>query len=556
MPDEPYHGRLELTWTNKDLCLLAHADGSYEWVPPTDYRVAEVRLLHEVARVGEEDDNLLINGDALSALHALAELPTYAEQYAGKVRLAYLDPPFNTQQSFLQYDDALEHSVWLTMMRDRLVQIGRLLAPTGSVWVHCDDSEQARLRVLMDETFGPGAWIATVVWQKRTSRENRAAFGAAHDYIHVYSPAGPVRWRDVRNRLPRKQASLKNLDNDPRGPWEDVPFTAQGHRDKQVYPITTPAGGVVFPPRGRCWAATEPVYLEYLREDRVYFPNGGKGRPRIKQFVEDAQGLVPMTWWDAAAVGDNERGKKEILALFADAEPFATPKPEQLLQRIIEIATNPGDIVLDCFLGSGTSAAVAHKMGRRWVGIERNRDTLDTFVIPRLTRVIDGQDAGGISHAVKWAGGGGFRMLDVGPSMFDDDEGVVVLAEWAVSTSLAEATAAQLGFAYELASPFCGRKGRSRLAVIDGLVNPDVVELLVGALAEDEQLVVCGTSVDPDAPNALRNLRPGSRVRKIPASLLTEYQEANRWRPRLVESTQRTLGRFPRAVPIEEPIEA
>ena len=323
---EPYRGRLELTWTNKDLCLLAHEDGSYEWVPPTDYRVAEVRLLHEVGQAGTAPNNLLINGDALSALHALAELPAYAERYAGGVQLAYLDPPFNTQQSFLQYDDALEHSVWLTMMRDRLVQISRLLAPTGSVWVHCDDSEQARLRVLMDETFGPGAWVATVVWQKRTSRENRAAFGAAHDFIHVYAPAGPVKWKDVRNRLPRNEGALKNPDNDPRGLWEDVPFTAQGHRDNQMYAVTLPTGDVVRPPRGRCWAATEPVYQEYLADNRVYFPRNGKGRPRIKQFPEDAQGLVPMTWWDAAAVGDNERAKKEILRALPGRRPVRDPE--------------------------------------------------------------------------------------------------------------------------------------------------------------------------------------------------------------------------------------
>ena len=177
MPE--YEGRLELTWTNKRLRLLAHEDGSYEWVSPSDYRVAEVRLLHDVTTIGNlgrvrAADNLLIQGDALNALTSLARLPEFASQYLGKVRLAYLDPPFNTQQSFMQYDDALEHSVWLTMMRDRLLQIKELLADDGSVWVHCDDSEQHRLRSVMDEVFGPENFVATVVWRSSDNSNNDA----------------------------------------------------------------------------------------------------------------------------------------------------------------------------------------------------------------------------------------------------------------------------------------------------------------------------------------------------------------------------------------------
>lgn len=206
-----YEGRLELTWTNKHLRLLAHEDGSYEWLSPSDYRVAEVRLLHDAATVGEVGktraaDNLLISGDALSGLTSLARLPEFAAQYLGKVRLAYIDPPFNTQQSFLQYDDALEHSVWLTMFRDRLEQIKRLLAPEGSVWVHLDDSEVHRARCVLDEVFGPGAFIATVVWQKRTTREQAClqsgsglhlglcAFGSAGVEEASQQARAPTRW--------------------------------------------------------------------------------------------------------------------------------------------------------------------------------------------------------------------------------------------------------------------------------------------------------------------------------------------------------------------------
>ncbi|SRR5712692_2567370 len=221
-----YHGRLELTWTNKDLRLLAYEDGSYEWVPPSDYRVAEVRLLHDVATVGvvadQKDrtcDNLLIRGDALNALTSLAVLPEFAAEYADKVRLAYLDPPFNTQQSFLHYDDALEHSVWLTMMRDRLLQVKGLLGPEGSVWVHCDDAEQHRLRCVMDEVFGPENFVATIIWEKADSPRNSARqLSTDQDYLVVYSKS--PEW--VPNRLPRTEASdaiYTNPDDDPLGPF-------------------------------------------------------------------------------------------------------------------------------------------------------------------------------------------------------------------------------------------------------------------------------------------------------------------------------------------------
>src|SRR5581483_2445267 len=224
MTDQTYAGRLELTWTNKPLRLLAHEDGSYEWVNPADYRVAEVRLLHDITTVGEVGnkraaDNLLIRGDALNALTSLSRLPEFAGDYLGKVKLAYLDPPFNTQQSFLDYDDALEHSVWLTMMRDRLKQIQALLAEDGSVWVHCDDSEQHRLRVLMDEIFGTDCFVATVVWEKADSPRNSARqFSTDQDYILVYSVS--PEW--VPERLPRTEESdaiYSNPDDDPAGDW-------------------------------------------------------------------------------------------------------------------------------------------------------------------------------------------------------------------------------------------------------------------------------------------------------------------------------------------------
>jgi adenine-specific DNA-methyltransferase len=198
------------------------------------------------------------------------------------------------------------------------------------------------------------------------------------------------------------------------------------------------------------------------------------------------------------------------------------------MKRILEIGSNPGDIVLDCFAGSGTTAAVAHKMGRRWVAVEWSEATLRDFLIPRLTKVTSGEDPGGITGAVDWEGGGGFRILDVGPSMFEADEGMVYLAEWASDSALGEATAAQLRFEYEPVSPFCGRKGRQRLAVLDGIATPEILDLLVTSLAEGEKLVLCATAIAPDAHEHLKSISSGSRLRKIPASILAEYRVAYR----------------------------
>lgn len=461
---------------------------------------------------------------------SLARLAEFAREYLGKVKLVYIDPPFNTQQSFMQYDDALEHSVWLTMLRDRLLQIKALLAPEGSVWIHLDDSEVHRARTVLDEVFGIGAFVTTIVWQKRTTRENRPAFSSTHDYILVYAPLG-IAWKAHRNKLTRRSGGYSNPDDDPNGPWVSIPFTAKGMRKNQMYSVTTPTGVVYTPPfKNRCWAATEPEYLRLLDEKRVYFPDGGNGKPRTKQYEWEDEGIVPDTWWTATDCRTNDDAKRHIHDLFPNDPEFATPKPEQLLQRIIHLASNPGDVVLDCFLGSGTTAAVAHKMARHWVGIEYEGDTVATYALPRLKQVVSGEDSGGATEELGWEGGGGFRVLDVAPSMFEADRGLVFLAEWMSNGKLAEATAAQLGFEYEADPPFAGRKGRSRLAVVDGLVNEAVVRLLESALPEEERVVICGTGIDVDARAVLRDLRPGSTLRKIPAALLDEFRSSRQLR--------------------------
>jgi len=546
-----YEGRLELTWTNKSLRLLAHEDGAYEWVSPSDYRVAEVRLLHDAGAVGDvhaqperEKDNLLIRGDALNALTSLIELPEFAREYLGKVKLAYLDPPFNTQQSFLHYDDALEHSVWLTMMRDRLVSIKTLLSVDGSVWVHCDDSEMAYLKVMMDEVFGRENFVSTIVWQKAHSRRNDARFvSSAHDYIMVYSKSQESLSFNRLVANEGQRALYSNPDNDPRGNWISIPFHAPNIRPNLTYEIVGPSGRIHWPPAGRCWSTTRERYAQLLADGCIYFGPDGTGVPRRKKFWdEEVPSTVPWTWWNREETGDNQEANKEakvlVAALREDTPIFGTPKPERLLQRIIHIASNPGEIVLDCFLGSGTTAAVAQKMSRRWVGMERNMETLDGYSKPRLARIVHGEDRAGISDVVGWDASGGFRILHVAPSMFETIDGQVYLSEWATNGKLAEVTAAQLHYDYQYDPPFCGRRGRSRLAVIDGLVNEAVVRLVANALADDQRLVICGTAIDPAAREVLRALRPGSSVRKIPHSILQEYRQGARWvQPALLDGS-------------------
>ena len=543
-----YSGRLELTWTNKDQRLLAHEDGSYEWVPPSDYRVAEVRLLDTAATVGEVGsernrarDNLLIRGDALNALTSLTTIPEFAREYVGKVKLAYLDPPFNTQQAFAQYDDALEHSVWLTMMRDRLHRLTKLLSDDGSLWVHCDDSEQAYLKVMMDEVLGRENFIAVVAWEKTyTPKSNGRGLSTDHDYIVVYAKNADVWLRSGWNFLPRSDVQLgrfRNPDNDPRGPWRTYPLDVRTENEERRaeyrYEVTLPSGRRVVPTHGRHWALPRERFEREREAGLIWFGAKGDAMPTRKVYLAEArEGVLARTWWPYSEVGGSQDAKQQIKRLFPDVEPFATPKPERLIERILRVGTNPDDVVLDCFVGSGTTAAVAHKMGRRWIGVEWSSATLDAYTIPRLTEVVEGADPTGITESVSWCGGGGFRILDVAPSMFEEDGGVVMLAEWATNGRLAEATAAQLRYAFEPDAPFSGRRGRARLAVVDGLVNEGVVRVLASALPDGERVVVAGTAVDPDAGAALRALRPGSSVRKIPASILQDYREAPRWRPR------------------------
>ena len=413
-------GAPELIWANKERHLVASGEASYEWVDSLDSRgpSSATSLRGSEGPTTGREANLVIVGDAVDAIDALGRAER-GPQVTGQVRLVYIDPPYNTGNAFAQYNDALDHGTWLSMFRDRLNAVRPLLAPDASVWVHLDDAEAHHARCVLDEVLGPDAFVATVVWQKRTTRESRTAFSSCHDYIHVYAPAGPKAWKTTRSLLEREPYEFRNRDDDPRGPWADAPFTAPGYRPNQQYLITNPAGAVLRPPKGRSWYATEPVYERLSADNRIWYPRGGAGLPRMKMFPSEVRGLVPFSLWGSEECGTNDDAKRHLMEMFPALEAFATPKPETLLERIIHIATNPGDLVLDFFAGSGTTPAVAHKMERRWIAVERSGSTAVDYLVPRLDRVVRGADPGGITQATSWKGGGSFGVLAVGPSSSD-----------------------------------------------------------------------------------------------------------------------------------------
>ena len=367
-------------------------------------------------------DNLLIHGDNLEALKAL--LPFYR----GQVKCIFIDPPYNTKSAFEHYDDNLEHAQWLSMMLPRLQLLRELLREDGSIWVTIDDNEGHYLKVLMDEVFGRGNFVTNVIWRKNYAPKSSARhFSEDHDYVTVFAKNGNS-W--VPNPMPRteKQDQIyKNADNDSRGLWRANNLAARNFYSKGTYPITTPGGRLISgPPPGSYWRVSEEKFRQLDADNRIWWGKDGNNVPAPKIFLSEVkQGVVPQTWWSYEEVGHTQEAKKEIVTLFG-AEVFDTPKPERLMQRILHIATNEGDLVLDSFLGSGTTAAVAHKMGRRWIGIEMGEHAA-THCLPRLQKVLDGEQ-GGISKAVGWGvstlekpwTGGGFRFMRLGEAVFDD----------------------------------------------------------------------------------------------------------------------------------------
>ena len=428
--------RLELTWIGKDER------------PRLEPRILieDAGLSHHASakRDGDIFDNMLIHGDNLLALKALEA------DYVGKVKCVFIDPPYNTGSAFEHYDDGIEHSLWLSLMRDRLEAIRTLLAEDGSLWITIDDNESHYLKVLCDEIFGRNNFIASVIWQKIFSPKNTARhFSEDHDYILVYAKCSDT-WRP--NDMPRSEklnAAYRNPDDDPRGPWTSGDLSARNFYGAGTYPITCPSGRIVAgPPNGMYWRVSKEKFAEMDADNRIWWGADGNNTPRIKRFLSEVKsGVVPQTLWMNSDVGNTQEAKKEVVALFG-SDNFMTPKPERLIQRIIHVASKPGDLVLDSFAGSGTTGAVAHKMGRRWIMVELG-DHAVTHVVPRLKKVIDGEDKGGVTEAVGWQGGGGFRFFHLAPSLLEADKwGRWVISKEYNAAMLAEAVCKHMGFTY------------------------------------------------------------------------------------------------------------
>jgi len=505
--------KLELTWIGKDKrpkleprILLENPGLSY----------------HAKHRVSDNDqfDNKLIFGDNLLALKALEQ------DYAGKVKCVFIDPPYNTGSAFTHYDDGLEHSIWLSLMRDRLEIIRSLLADDGSLWITIDDNEAHYLKVLCDEVFGRRNFIANVIWQKRTSPDARIHLGGAHDHIMVFAKS-TERINFNKLSISVEQAkNFKNPDDDPRGAWASTDFTAQGWRPNQMYTLQTPNGLTYEPPPGRCWANIETEYKRLQAEGRMWFGKDGTARPRVKSYLSESGGISSWTWWTNSEVGHNQEAKKEINILFGANNAFDTPKPERLIERILHIATNPNDLVLDSFAGSGTTGAVAHKMGRRWIMIELG-EHCHTHIVPRLKKVIDGEDQGGISKAANWQGGGGFRYYSLAPSLLEQDR----WGNWVVNLNynpamLAEALCKLEGFTYAPSDAQWWNHGYSSeqdfIYVTTQNLSHQQLEELSEEVGGDRSLLVCCAAFRGKADQF-----PNLTLKKIPKMVLSRCEWAH-----------------------------
>lgn len=467
--------------------------------------------------------NMLIHGDNLLALKALEE------NYTGAVKCIYIDPPYNTGNAFEHYDDGLEHSIWLSLMRERLIILRNLLKEDGSIWISIDADECHYLKVLCDEIFGRPNFIDEVIWQRSYAPINlKKTLSRCHDAILVYAKNKTDKFE--LNRLPRSVDAnnrYKNPDNDPRGVWKSSDLSVGPAVQENIYPITTPTGRVCYPPEGYSWRLSQSRFQEYLNDNRIWFGPTGNNVPSIKRFLSEVKdGIVAQTLWTYQEVGHNQDAKKEIKA-FGFESVFDTPKPERLIERVLTLGSNPGDLVLDSFLGSGTTAAVAQKMGRRYIGVELGQHAY-THCVPRLKMVTDGTDQGGISKAQNWKGGNGFKFYELAPSLLKEDKfGNLVINKEYNADMLAAAMAKQEGFTYAPSTDVYWKQGYSsesdfiytttQFMTVEGLAS------IAEQMAEGESLLVCCTAFQSECKRAFENIT----IKKIPQMLLGRCEFAH-----------------------------
>lgn len=506
--------RLELTWIGKDerprlepRILLEDAEKSH----------------HAKARVTDHDifDNILIHGDNLLALKALEQ------EYTGKVKCVFIDPPYNTGSAFEHYDDGIEHSLWLSLMRDRLELLKRLLSDDGSLWITIDDNEAHYLKVLCDEIYGRANFVSNVVWQKKYTVSNDAKWLAeTHDHVLIYAKNKET-WRPNRlERTAEMDSRYRNPDNHPKGPWKATPLYAKrtGSEKEQAFSFRFKNGVVWTPPRGTSPRFPADALRKMDENDEIWFGSEGDANPSRKTFLSElklAEPPAPTVWLHGDA-GNNHEAREEVKAINPH-DAFATPKPEKLMRRVIALATNPGDLVLDSFAGSGTTGAVAHKMGRRWVMVELG-EHCSTHIVPRLKKVIDGTDTGGVTDAVEWKGGGGFRYYRLAPSFLKKDAwGNWVIAESYDPAKLSQAVCKLMGFVYQPDETHYWMQGRSSetdfIYVTTQSLTHEQLSAISEAVGDERTLLVCCKAFRANA-DAFPNLT----IRKIPQAVLRKCE--------------------------------
>ena len=508
--------KLELTWIGKE---------NRPKLEPRILLEDRGKSYHASHRVTDHDlfDNRLIFGDNLLALKALEQ------EFTGKIKCIYIDPPYNTGSAFTHYDDGIEHSLWLALMRDRLEILRRLLADDGSIWISVDDNECHYLKVMMDEVFGRMHFVANIIWQKKYAPANDAIwFSDSHDHILVFAK-DKATWRPNRlERTAESNTAYKNPDNDPRGLWRPDNYKCNKTADERpnlYYAIHQPnTGKEIWPKKTAVWRYNEETHKRHVAESLVYWGRDGKNDvPAYKRFLHDVDtGVVAQTIWGWREVGHNQDAKREQQVLHP-MDPFGTPKPENLLHRIIEIGSNPGELILDSFAGSGTTGAVAHKMGRRWIMVELG-EHCHTHIIPRLKKVIDGEDKGGITEAVGWKGGGGFRYYHLAPSLLEKDK----WGNWVVNkaynpTMLAQAVCKLEGFIYAPSDSIYWQQGHSTerdfIYVTTQNLSHDQLQALSDEVGEARSLLVL-CSAFRGKPDKYPNLT----IKKIPKTVLTRCE--------------------------------
>jgi adenine-specific DNA-methyltransferase len=502
------------------------------WIGKEDRPRLEPRILiedqglshHAKERVTEQDifDNKLVFGDNLLALKALEQ------EFEGKVKCIFIDPPYNTGNAFTHYDDGVEHSIWLGLMRDRLEILRNLLSEDGSIWITIDDNEAHYLKVICDEIFGRINFVRHVTWQKKYSVSNNfRGIASITDHILVYRKS-----EKFSNRLlPRSddaEARYSNPDNDIRGPWKAVDYLNQAsvsQRPNLVYDITNPFTGEIVKNKVKAWKYEKDTHQTHVDERRLWWGLTGENSvPALKLFLSEVRdGMTPHNWWPHNEVGHTDEAKKESINLFGAEAVFSTPKPERLLQRILSLSTVPGDLVLDSFAGSGTTGAVAHKMGRRWIMVEL-QETCHTHIVPRLKRVIDGDDLGGITKVTGWKGGGGFRYYHIAPSLLEKDRwGNWIIAKSYNAAMMTEAVCKLMGFTYAPSDQHYWLHGHSSerdfIYVTTQSLNHDQLRAISEEVGEERTLLICCKAFNA-RPDTFLNLT----VNKIPQSVLRKCE--------------------------------